>query len=646
MERNIRNIFLIGNPNSGKSSLFNQLTGLNQKIANYPGVTTERKIGSFYLEKQQYELVDLPGCYSLYPNSIDEKVVINELLQNKPDLILFVADASNLYRSLLLYTQVADFNFPIAMVLNMVDELESKGEVVNASFLESELGCPVFLCNSKKRKGIDSLQKYIIGSDFHASIKIFGNKQLFSNYLSSSNLNYASWHEYVQSTPSNAIVENIKRIEVIERYNKIESIIALTVSKTEKAFNRQRFTEKLDKYLMHKYYGFIFLLLILYLVFQTLFTLAQFPMTWLDSGFGYMAHLINNLDSKSSWLTFISEAVIPGISGVLIFIPQIALLFLMNTFLEESGYMARIVFLLDNWMRKFGMSGKSVLPLLSGNACAIPAIASTKAIPTHKERLITILCIPFMTCSARLPVYTLLISIVIPLEFQGLSLLSLYALGVIFAMLFGWILNKNISSSEKSFLIMELPPYRLPSFKNIYINIKNAVVAFVKVAGKFIVTISIVLWFLASFGWQNQAIQKTNIETSFAASIGKTIEPAIKPLGYDWKIGVALVTSFAAREVFVSTLGMLYNIGEEATERTMIEKMKSQVYPQTQLPVFNLASGVSLLLFYAFALQCMSTLAAIKKETDTFKWAIISFLLMASLAYTSAFIAFQFLKKC
>lgn len=640
----VRKIFLIGNPNSGKSSLFNQLTGLNQKIANYPGVTTERKTGFFKLDNASYELIDLPGCYSLYPNSIDEKVVIDELLGNKPDVIIFVADASNLHRSLLLYTQVADFGHPIILVLNMVDELEEKGEVVNASFLESELGCSIFLCNSKKGKGIDVLKKYLITSDFFASKKIFGNQQLFSNYLSSGNLNYASWHEYVQSTPSNAIVENIKRKEVIERYNKIESIISLTVSKTQKAFNRQRFTEKLDKYLMHRYYGFLFLLLILYAVFQTLFTLAQFPMEWLDNGFGFISNAINSLDSDSSILKFLSEAVIPGISGVLIFIPQIALLFLMNTFLEESGYMARIVFLLDNWMRRFGMSGKSVLPLLSGNACAIPAIASTKAIPTHKERLITILCIPFMTCSARLPVYTLLISIIIPLKFQGLSLLSLYALGVIFAMIFGWILNKNISSNEKSFLIMELPPYRLPSFKNIYINIKNAVVAFVKVAGKFILTISIVLWFLASFGWQNNSFQNAKIEDSFAASIGKTIEPVIKPLGYDWKIGVALVTSFAAREVFVSTLGTLYNIGEEASEHTMIEKMKSQVYPDTKLPVFTLASGVSLLLFYAFALQCMSTLAAIKKETGTFKWAIISFVLMASLAYSSAFIAFQLLK--
>ncbi len=640
----VRKIFLIGNPNSGKSTMFNQLTGLNQKIANYPGVTTERKTGLFKLDNVSYELIDLPGCYSLYPNSIDEKVVIDELLGNKPDIIIFVADASNLHRSLLLYTQVADFGHPIILVLNMVDELEDKGEVVNALFLETELGCPVFLCNSKKGKGIDSLKKYLIASSFFASKKIFGNQQLFSNYLSSGNLNYASWHEYVQSTPSNAIVENIKRKEVIERYNKIESIISLTVTKTQKAFNRQRLTEKLDKFLMHRYYGFLFLLLILYAVFQTLFTLAQFPMEWLDNGFGFISNAINSIDSDSFILKFLSDAVIPGISGVLIFIPQIALLFLMNTFLEESGYMARIVFLLDNWMRRFGMSGKSVLPLLSGNACAIPAIASTKAIPTHKERLITILCIPFMTCSARLPVYTLLISIIIPLKFQGLSLLSLYALGVIFAMIFGWILNKNISSNEKSFLIMELPPYRLPSFKNIYINIKNAVVAFVKVAGKFILTISIVLWFLASFGWKNNSFQNAKIEDSFAASIGKTIEPAIKPLGYDWKIGVALVTSFAAREVFVSTLGTLYNIGEEASEHTMIEKMKSQVYPDTKLPVFTLASGVSLLLFYAFALQCMSTLAAIKKETGTFKWAIISFILMASLAYSSAFIAFQLLK--
>lgn len=399
---------------------------------------------------------------------------------------------------------------------------------------------------------------------------------------------------------------------------------------------RLRWTDRVDLWALHPVIGYAVLFLILFAVFQTLFTLASYPMEWLDSLFGAIASYLQTFENPKWFIEFLAEAVIPGIGGVLIFIPQIALLFLLNTFLEESGYMARIVFLLDRFMRRFGLSGKSILPLLSGNACAIPAMASTKAIPTHKERLITILTIPFMTCSARLPVYALLISITIPLKFQGATLLGLYLLGGIFALLFAWILDKNIQTKEKSFLIMELPPYRLPSFRNVVTNIKNAVIPFVMTAGKFIISISIILWLLGSFHFENRQLERTHIENSFLSQIGKSIEPAIRPLGYDWKIGIALLSSFAAREVFVSTLATLYQIDSE-NEGTIFEKIKNQKNATTQEPIYTTAVGVSLLLFYAFALQCMSTLAAMKKETGSWKYPLFSFFTMLTLAYACAF---------
>lgn len=639
----IKKVLLIGNPNSGKSSLFNQLTGIFQKVANYPGVTTEKKSGQLLIENQIYELIDLPGCYSLYPNSIDEKVVIQELIHNQSDLILFVADASNLQRSLLLYTQVADCYLPNIVIINMVDELERKGEEIDPDFLSKELGVPVFLANSKKGDGIDAIKNYISKNDFQASSNFFGNADLFENKTNDNALNYREWHQYVHSTPNNAIIENTKRKEIIYRYNKIEKILQLTTRKTTKAYNRIKWTDKVDQWAVHPIIGYVILLVILFIVFQTLFTLASYPMEWLDMLFGAISSYIQQIENPKWFIEFLAEAVIPGIGGVLIFIPQIALLFLLNTFLEESGYMARIVFLLDKFMRKFGLSGKSILPLLSGNACAIPAIASTKAIPTHKERLITILTIPFMTCSARLPVYALLISITIPLEYQGLSLLGLYLLGIIFALLFAMILDRAIDTKESSFLIMELPPYRLPSFRNVITNIKNAIIPFVKTAGKFILTISILLWFLGSFRIVNNNIERANIETSILSDIGKGIEPAIRPLGYDWKMGIALLSSFAAREVFVSTLATLYQIDAE-DEGTIFQKIKNQNHPKTNKPVYTLAVGSSLLLFYAFALQCMSTLAAMRKETGSWKYPILSFAVMFLLAYISAYVVYSVLR--
>jgi len=638
-----KKILLIGNPNSGKSSLFNQLTGIFQKIANYPGVTTEKKSGILKTSQHEFEIIDLPGCYSLYPNSIDEKVVIDELINHHSELIIFVADASNLQRSLLLYTQVADCHIPNIVVINMADELSRKGEEIDIDFLSKELGVPVFQANSKKGEGINSIIQFIENGDFKANEDFFGNADLFENKTNDHALNYREWQQYVYETANNAIIENTKRKEIIFRYNKIEKILQLTTRKTAKAFKRLRWTDRVDQWALHPVFGYAVLFLILFAVFQTLFTLASYPMEWLDSLFGAIASYLQTFENPKWFIEFLAEAVIPGIGGVLIFIPQIALLFLLNTFLEESGYMARIVFLLDRFMRRFGLSGKSILPLLSGNACAIPAMASTKAIPTHKERLITILTIPFMTCSARLPVYALLISITIPLKFQGATLLGLYLLGGIFALLFAWILDKNIQTKEKSFLIMELPPYRLPSFRNVVTNIKNAVIPFVMTAGKFIISISIILWLLGSFHFENRQLERTHIENSFLSQIGKSIEPAIRPLGYDWKIGIALLSSFAAREVFVSTLATLYQIDSE-NEGTIFEKIKNQKNARTQEPIYTTAVGVSLLLFYAFALQCMSTLAAMKKETGSWKYPLFSFVIMFILAYSSALAVYTIFK--
>ena len=639
----IKKILLIGNPNSGKSSLFNQLTGIFQKIANYPGVTTEKKSGILKTSQHEFEIIDLPGCYSLYPNSIDEKVVIDELINHHSELIIFVADASNLQRSLLLYTQVADCHIPNIVVINMADELSRKGEEIDIDFLSKELGVPVFQANSKKGEGINSIIQFLENGDFKANEDFFGNSDLFENKSNDHALNYREWQQYVYETANNAIIENTKRKEIIFRYNKIEKILQLTTRKTAKAFMRLRWTDRVDLWALHPVIGYAVLFLILFAVFQTLFTLASYPMEWLDSLFGAIASYLQTFENPKWFIEFLAEAVIPGIGGVLIFIPQIALLFLLNTFLEESGYMARIVFLLDRFMRRFGLSGKSILPLLSGNACAIPAMASTKAIPTHKERLITILTIPFMTCSARLPVYALLISITIPLKFQGATLLGLYLLGGIFALLFAWILDKNIQTKEKSFLIMELPPYRLPSFRNVVTNIKNAVIPFVMTAGKFIISISIILWLLGSFHFENRQLERTHIENSFLSQIGKSIEPAIRPLGYDWKIGIALLSSFAAREVFVSTLATLYQIDSE-NEGTIFEKIKNQKNATTQEPIYTTAVGVSLLLFYAFALQCMSTLAAMKKETGSWKYPLFSFFTMLTLAYACAFFSYNLIK--
>ena len=647
--KNITQIFLAGNPNAGKTSLFNQLTGLSQRTANYPGITVEKKSAFITINDTQIELIDLPGTYSLYPNSLDEKVVLDELLQHQEHLNIIVCDSTNLIRGLLLFTQIADFDKPIIMVLNMMDELDKKGMEINIEFLEKEIGVPIFVCNSKKGTGIKELKAYLEKNQFVKCKKTFFKRDLFQLENDIEGLTYFQWHQLIHATQKNALSENIKRLETLDRYNQIENIVQLTIKPTAKSIAQKRNSEKLDKIIMHPIGGYLSLILILFLVFQSIFTFAIIPMDLID-GFGSkLSDFILQLLPNSMLIKMIAEGIIPGITGIVMFVPQIALLFFFITILEESGYMARVVFLMDKMMRFFGLSGKSILPLISGNACAIPAIISTRSISNQKERLITILAIPFTTCSARLPVYIILIALFIPIAYQGLTLLGLYTIGMVSALVFAYILNKIIPSTEKSTLILELPPLRIPSLKNLMISVNNAVKTFISRAGKIIFAFTIILWVMSSFGPKNfkeNNFTSNNItlEESFAGKFGKAIEPIFAPLGYDWKIDIALITSFAAREVFVSTLATIYSFNATTTTTSTIkEKLMNQINEKTKQPVFTTAVSASLLVFYIFALQCFSTISAIKIETNTNRWAIYSFILMSLLAYCLSFLTYQIL---
>lgn len=600
------------------------------------------------IQDEVFEIIDLPGTYSLYPNSLDEKVVIDELLLNPPDHIVVVGDSTNLHRSLLLFTQVSDLGYPISLVLNMIDELDHKGYIIETSFLSKEIGADVLLCNAKKGEGVEEIKQNIYNKTKTPNKINFSKSELFESFKTSNTLSYKAWHELVHHSGYNALTENIKRIETIDRYNQIEKICSLAVKPSKKGIAQKRRSEVLDKYLMHPVFGYFFFVLILFIVFQALFTIAAYPMDAIDYIGSNVSTYIAHLAPNNFLIRLFAEGIIPGISGIIMFIPQIALLYFFISLLEESGYIARVVFLMDKMMQKLGMSGKSIIPLMSGTACAIPAIAATRNISNYKERLITILTVPFMTCSARLPVYTILIATVIPMHLRGTTMLGLYGLGVLGAILTAFLLKSNIETQERSLLVMELPPYRIPTMYNLVILIKNAIVSFVRGAGKIIFSISIVLWLLASFGkesfshgWHLEA--HIPLEESFIGNIGKGIEPVVAPLGYDWKIGIALITSFAAREVFVGTLATIYSIEESEQENPMSikEKLLLQKHDKTGQPVFTKATGLSLLIFYVFALQCMSTIAAIKRETNGWKWALSSFAYMGVLAYVSAWVVYR-----
>ncbi len=693
------NVALIGNPNVGKTSVFNQLTGLNQQVGNYPGITVEKKIGFCKLPNNaKANILDLPGTYSLNASSIDENVVI-ELLLNKndklyPDVALVVTDVENLKRNLLLFTQIKDLEIPTILVINMADRMKYKGITLNIPYLEEHLKTKIALISSRKGFGIDALKKLIVSYKTISNKPCLNASSIDTEYFDSlrktfpNQLLYKLWLVITQDvnflnldrneirssfTKSHSDLKRLQQKETIKRYQFINDVLkeGLKIDTTV----AKDFRSKLDRVLTHKIWGYVIFFVILFGIFQSIFEWSKVPMEFIDTSFASLSTLAAEKLPAGVLTNLISQGIIPGIGGILIFIPQIAFLFLFISVLEESGYMSRVVFLMDKIMRKFGLSGKSIVPLISGTACAIPAIMATRNIENWKERLITILVTPFTTCSARLPVYAIIIALVIPderifgvINMQGLTLMLLYLLGFGTAILSAYILNKILKIKGKTYFIVEMPNYKLPLLKNVAINVIEKTKAFIFGAGKIILAISIVLWFLASYGpgkkfneaeriviennkakplseseLQNE-IASQKLENSYIGLMGKTIEPAISPLGYDWKIGIAIISSFAAREVFVGTLATIYSVGDSDNENTIKDKMQAEINPETGQKIFNFASGISLLLFYAFAMQCASTLAITKKETNTWKWPLGQLIFMSALAYAVALIAYQILK--
>ena len=695
-------VALIGNPNTGKTSLFNQLTGLTQKVGNYPGVTVDKKQGSCKLSATQNAIItDLPGTYSINPTSVDESIVLKTLLKKdikeSPDVILVVADVENLKRNLLLFSQIKDLEIPTVLAINMVDQMTRKGISIDLTALKEELNTEVVLISARKNQGIEAVKAAIIKCHVAAkATPMCDNKKIDPAYfeeLKAINPNYTLYELWLMVTQKNfpeeitkqekekllsfnKDVSKLKKYqhkETIYRYQEINKILKNTylVDKSKAKDLRA----KLDKVFTHRIFGYFIFLLVLLLIFQSIFDWSSLPMDLIDTTFAELSDFARSNLPTGVLSDLIVEGIIPGIGGVLIFIPQIAILFLFIAVLEETGYMSRVVFLMDKIMRRFGMNGKSVIPLISGTACAIPAIMATRTISSWKERLITILVVPFTTCSARLPVYAILISLIIPdtkifgfYNLQAFTLLMLYALGFGTAILAAYILQKTLKIKSNSFFVVEMPNYKLPSVKNVLFDVLEKTKAFVLGAGKIILALSVVLWFLASNGpesYQNaeqntiekaanknlvadelqQKIAAVKLENSYIGIMGKSIEPAIRPLGYDWKIGIALITSFAAREVFVGTLATIYSVGsDDENTATIKEKMRSEINPATGKKIFNFPAGMSLLVFYAFAMQCMATLAIVKRETKTWKWPLIQLFGMTGLAYVCSLIVFQILK--
>ncbi len=745
MSRQI-NVALIGNPNTGKTSVFNQLTGLKQKVGNYPGITVEKKEGICKLPRGvKAHILDLPGTYSLNTTSLDESVAV-ELLLNKndkdhPDVAVVISDVENLKRNLLLFTQVKDLNIPAILVVNMSDRMSRRGISLDIDLLEQKLNTKIALVSTRNGTGIENLKNCIadyrtlstsknvdvtvIAPEYFKNLKkTFPKQDLYKLWLViTQDVNFMRIDKkLVEDTTSlytkpKSELKRLQQKETILRYQFINGILKETYKVDPTAAKGLRAT--LDKILMHKVFGYVFFLILLLLIFQAIYSWSEYPMDMIDEFFAAASEWVKDTLPSGAFTNLIAEGILAGIGGIVIFIPQIAFLFFFISLLEETGYMSRVVFLMDRLMRPFGLSGKSVVPLMSGTACAIPAVMATRTIENWKERLITILVIPFTTCSARLPIYLIIIALVIPegtfigLSFKALTLMLLYLIGFATSVLSAMLLNKILKMKGRSFFVVEMPNYKLPLFKNVAYTVWEKTKSFVFGAGKIILAISIVLWFLGSNGFsddfknaesiisqrieaqgfstysqnymakklsdyktenkvsvieqpntmgistlqdslqtqsevlkeraKNQEIASYRLEHSYIGYMGKAIEPIVRPLGYDWKIGIAVLTSFAAREVFVGTLATIYSVGSDE-EQTIQNRMAAEVNPRTKKPLFNLASGISLLLFYAFAMQCMSTLAIVKRETNSWKWPMGQLVFMSAFAYIVALVAYQALK--
>jgi ferrous iron transport protein B len=703
LKEKVVRIALIGNPNTGKTSLFNHLTGLNQKVGNFPGVTVDKVIGKCKLTKDTFaEIIDLPGTYSLYPKSLDEQVVFQSLSnpssEDFPDLVILVLETVNLKRGLFLLTQVSDLGMPVVAVLNEMPVLQGHDiPEVDSELLAKEMGVPVYRINARTGKGIPALKEGLLSKPNPNKV-IFGRPKILESIIPAIRIRFRLDNDFLAvqyihqfehlhflSNEDKQLIrtlikqhgldlDEIKALETLHRYEVINERIGSFIS--DPPHKENTLTDKIDSIITHKVWGYLIFLLVLFITFQAIFSLASYPMDLIDQGMSHAIGWVKSWMPPGPFTNLVTEGLIAGIGGVVMFIPQIALLFMFVSLLEESGYMARVMFIMDAVMRKVGLNGRSVVPLMSGVACAVPAIMSARTIDNWLDRAITIFVTPLMSCSARIPVYAILIALVVPsksvlglFNLQGVVLMGLYLLGFLAAVASAWVLSKILNQKGKSVFVMELPDYRVPRWQNVGISIVEKVKTFVFEAGKIIVAISIILWFLASYGpgeyMENassfvgalpemqgaseeelgKAINAYQLEHSYAGTFGKFIEPAIAPLGFDWKIGVALITSFAAREVFVGTMGTIYSIGaDDENTQSLKERMQAEINPETGESRYTVAVAFSLMVFYAFALQCMSTVAVVYREMKSWVWPLAQVVYMSSLAYLSSLLVYQLFK--
>lgn len=695
-------VALIGNPNVGKSSIFNLLTGMNQHVGNYPGVTVDKKVGFCKLSQTiNARIYDLPGTYSTNPNSMDEKVAISCLLDKDdidfPDVVVLVADVENLKQNLYLYTQIKDFGIPMILAINMADRMKPRGITIDIPALEAALHTRIALVSTRQKTGIEELKELIINYKKLPLEKVIDINRIDPTYFKTLKEKFPNeelgklWMVISQNFE---VIGALRKVEIQKEHIKTEAEIKKmqqreTILRYQAINHALKDTYKvtavgtralLDKILLHKVWGYVIFMAILLLIFQMIFYVSEYPKGWIESALGWVGTWIGNVLPEGSLTSLLVDGVIPGLTAVVSFVPQIALLFFFISLLEESGYMSRVVFLMDRIMRPFGLNGKGTIPLISGAACAIPAVMATRTIESWRERLIAILVTPFITCSARLPIYLIMIKLVIPegnyffFNNQAVALFLLYMFGVFMAIFSAWLLSKFLvlKNAFQTHFIVEMPTYKVPLARNVLLTVYDKSKAFVLSAGKIIFFMTVLIWFLqthglsekyrnaevhteqlaSQYGWDEDEkehyLLSYRTENSLLGNMGKFVEPVFRPLGYDWKISIAVLGSFAARETFVSTLATIYSLGEvdveegEAEQRTVVARLQQEMRPDGT-PVFNLATGVSILLFFASAMQCISTFAIVRKETNSWKWAILQWVFMTGFAYLSAFAAYQLL---